>query len=93
MDRLRAKGYPSKKVFENVQAEILDVVLRDALEACGRGKVVQLDMSRGLDDKFLGVVEALERGGTVRSDSVDWLGLVIANGDLDRFFPEGIDLG
>lgn len=72
--RLRARGYPEKKVVENVQAEILDICLTEAVSSLGEGRVFEVDTS----GKSVGEVveEALsvvteKRGG--RPGSVNWL--------------------
>ncbi len=93
MDRLRSKGYPEKKVLENIQAEILDVVLTEALGNCGSEKVIQLDVSQGVEKRVAEVVERIRRGIHIESEPVDWLGLIMSRGDLERFFPEGIEWG
>ena len=73
-ERLRARGYPERKVIENVQAEILDACLIEAVSVLGEEKVFEIDVS----GKTIEVVveEALlviqERRGN-KPGSVNWL--------------------
>ena len=41
-ERLRSKGWPRRKIEENVEAEALDIILAEALEMHG-GKVSEID--------------------------------------------------
>ncbi len=93
MDRLRNKGYKERKVLENVQAEILDVILTDALTVCGFDKVVQLDVTHGVKDRVAEIVDKINHGIMIESENVDWLSLIMSKGDLRKFFPEGLDVG
>ncbi len=85
-DRLIDKRFDEDKVRENVQAEILDIILIEAIEKCG-DKVIQLDASRNFDDKLDCFIKML--GGEEEScyDKIDWLGYITEKGDLKRFFP------
>ena len=93
VERLRSKGYSGRKVMENVQAEILDVVLTSVLSSCSRDKIAEIDVSEGIDARLMEVAEAIRAGERIRPDVVDWLSLVLSRGDLQRFFPEGMDSG
>jgi len=93
VERLRSKGYSNRKVMENIQAEILDVVLTSVLSSCGRDKIAELDVSDGIDTRLETVVNAIKNGERISSDSVDWLSLILSQGDLQRFFPEGLEGG
>lgn len=48
-DRLAARNYAKEKIQENVQSEIFQVLLDEAVEAFGEDKVVQLK-SNSMDD-------------------------------------------
>ncbi len=86
-DRLVSRGYDRGKALENVQAEILDIVYREALDAYGSDSVISIDISGGYSKVLCAVDWLLGRCGKPDSDYVDWLGLVSENGDLKRFFP------
>lgn len=72
--RLEARGYPPTKVMENVQAEILDSCLIEAVEAFGVERTFEIDTSgKGVEqvvEEILRVVE--ERKGS-KPGSVNWL--------------------
>jgi adenylate kinase len=87
LDRLLNKGFDKRKALENVQAEILDIILIDVIGECGREKVIQLDVSGGVDKYVDSVVEAVDGGYSLGSHSIDWLSKIIERGDLDKFFP------
>ena len=44
-DRLKERGYDKKKIEENVQAEIFQTILDDAVDIYGKNKVLQLSNS------------------------------------------------
>lgn len=85
--RLMERGFDEKKVRENVQAEILDVILIEALEKCS-DKVIQLNVSEDIDDKIRYFVDMIRGRQGLNSDKVDWLGYITQKNDLKRFFPE-----
>ncbi len=86
-DRLLDKGFAYEKALENVQAEILDIVYREALKAYGPSKILHVDVSSGYEKVFRAIDHFIGRNGLPESDYVDWLGLVTKNGDLKLFFP------
>ena len=46
--RLRRRGWPARKVVENVEAELVGIIVDEALEAARRGvRVFEVDTSRG----------------------------------------------
>jgi adenylate kinase len=77
--RLEARGYTPEKVTENVEAEAVDVVLLEALEADPPEGVHELDTSS--DDPgttaalLLRVLEGSEAGH--RAGAIDWSGEVL----------------
>jgi len=72
--RLEARGYPPAKVMENVQAEILDSCLIEAVEAFGVERTFEIDTTgkniEQVVEEILGVVK--ERKGS-KPGSVNWL--------------------
>lgn len=72
-ERLEKRGYSQDKVRENVEAEVLGVVLADAVEHFGAGRVKEVDLT-GLtvEEALSRVVEALS-GGDFPPGRVDWL--------------------
>lgn len=87
LGRLLDRGFAYNKALENVQAEILDIVYREALEAYGPSKIMHLDVSSGYEKVFRAMDNFIRGKGLPESDYVDWLGLVTENGDLKLFFP------
>ena len=83
---LEDKGFTGRKLWENLEAEILDVCLWDAVKACGTEKVCEIDTSgktveRVVTDIFL----VLEGKENCRNGTVDWLGKLESEGRLDDF--------
>jgi adenylate kinase len=72
--RLKARGYPPSKVLENVQAEILDACLIEAVEAFGGERTFEVDASgKSVDEVVEEVLKIVRerRGG--KPGSVNWL--------------------
>lgn len=71
--RLSARGYPRNKVVENVQAEILDVCLIEAVRVFGFDAVFEVDTSgkkpQEVLDEILNIL--IERRG-MKPGSVNW---------------------
>ena len=83
---LEKRGYPEKKVWENLAAEILDVCLMDALSACGADKVCEVDVSgKTVEAVVEEIVLVLEKKKECRSGIVDWLGKLEKTGQLEEF--------
>jgi len=83
---LEQRGYPEKKVWENLASEILDVCLLDALSVCGDGKVCEVDVSGKTVDAVVDeIVLVLEKKKECRSGIVDWLGKLEKTGQLEEF--------
>lgn len=84
---LRERGFEEKKVIENVAAEVLDVCLIDSLEAYGKEKVCEIDVSgktgESVTDEILQVVNGHKK---CTVGVVDWLIELESEGLLDEFF-------
>ncbi|MHC1579696.1 MAG: adenylate kinase family protein [Candidatus Alkanophagales archaeon] len=67
VERLRSKGFPERKIRENAEAEALDVILVEALEACGDDRVFEVDTSGKSTEEVAAcikeIVEAVIGGG------------------------------
>jgi len=79
-DRLRRRGYSEAKVIENVQAEILDVILCEAVES--DIPVYELDTSSESISSTVDKMEYVLAGNTDKylPGNVDW------TGELDKWF-------
>jgi adenylate kinase len=79
---LVARGWPLRKVVENVWAEILDVIYVEARRRWRDG-VVQVDVSKRDPDETLEIIVACVVGGRCVNEEVDWLGHAERSGFLD----------
>ncbi|RLI32318.1 hypothetical protein DRO66_11510 [Candidatus Bathyarchaeota archaeon] len=81
---LRERGYSDEKVQENVEAELLDVPLVEAIEALGPDLVCEADTTGRTPeetvDEVLGIVEG---SMPCRRNLVDWLGSPETRGLLE----------
>jgi adenylate kinase len=74
-EELIKRGYPRNKIQENVEAELLDVVLVEAIEALGPNLVCEIDTTNKTplesSEEIMGIIK-----GTSLCDQqlVDWLG-------------------
>jgi len=83
---LEAKGFTGRKLWENLEAEILDVCLWDAVKACGAEKVCEIDTSgKTVETVVEDTVSVLEGKEKCRTGIADWLGKLEAEGRLDDF--------
>ncbi len=83
--RLRARGYPEKKVKENVQAEILDACLIGAVDAFGMESVVEVD-STGLGEEALAnvVSDAIRGAAGSPPGTVNWIAKLENEGKIGK---------
>lgn len=73
-ERLSRRGYTPEKVLENVQAEILDVILVDALRAFGNNKVLEIDLTNITKDEAVNLLVNIIKGKEKpRPCHVDWI--------------------
>lgn len=86
LERLRNKGYSEEKVLENVQAEILDVCLIEALENF-RGEVVwEINASKRKTEDIVSTMLKIMNGEVKERERIDWLSLICEEGSLEKFF-------
>ena len=72
---LRERGYSEGKIRENVEAELLDVPLAEAIEALGPDLVCEADTTgRTPEETVDEVLGILEGSMPCRRNLVDWLG-------------------
>ncbi|HNT72775.1 MAG: adenylate kinase family protein [Methanothrix sp.] len=73
-ERLAQRGYPERKIQENLEAEALDVILVEAMEECDR--VSEIDATR-LSPKEVAelVVRLLCREIALPPGDIDWMGV------------------
>jgi len=72
---LRQRGYSDEKISENVEAELLDVPLVEAIEALGPDLVCESDTTgRTQEETVDEVLRIVEGSMPCRRNLVDWLG-------------------
>jgi len=70
-ERLEGRGYSREKLGENVEAELVDVVLVEALE--NNGHVIEVDTTgKAPEDVVEEIIELLRSGTKRRVGIVDW---------------------
>ena len=86
---LETRGYDSKKVWENLTAEILDVCLWDALAVYGSDKVCEIDVSNKTAEKVVEeATQVLENKKDCKQGTVDWLKKLENAGQLEEFLKK-----
>lgn len=75
-EELQERGYPAEKVRENVEAELLDICLSEAVETHGEERVHEVDTTDRTTLEVVGEMEKVLRGEKPnRVGAVDWLGM------------------
>jgi adenylate kinase len=82
---MEKRGYIGIKMWENLQAEIIDVCLGEAVEVHA-GRVCELDVTGKTTKEVVGdITDVLEKRKTCIVGTVDWMGTLEAEGVLDEF--------
>jgi len=75
MEELRGRGYRSGKIWENAEAELLDVPLVEAIDALGEERVCEVDTTgKTLEETVDEVLSIIDGSSPCRRGLVDWLG-------------------
>lgn len=83
-EELRERGYSDEKVKENVEAELLDVPLVEAIEALGPDLVCEADTTGRTPEETVDEVLSIVEGSMpCRRNLVDWLGSPETRGFLE----------
>jgi adenylate kinase len=78
-------GYSESKMWENLQAEIIDVALGEAVEVHS-GKVCELDATgKSAEQVVTEIMNILEKRKTCFVGVVDWLGMLEREGKIDEY--------
>jgi len=73
-EELEARGYPEGKVWENVEAELVDVCLVEAVKALGSERVCEIDTTDRPPTEVVEEIASVIRGITpCARRRVDWL--------------------
>ena len=91
LKRLRRRGWPPRKVAENVEAELLGVIVTEALQAAESAGAMLVEVDTSSNPDPVGVAE---RVGKLLAEElrelkccIDWLTLLSEN-ELDALFSE-----
>ena len=83
---MERRGYSGKKLWENLEAEILDVCLMEAIDVCGKGKVCEIDTTdMSIDETVDEVLKVINGERKCGVGIVDWLGKLEREGVLEDF--------
>ena len=78
-------GYTGTKMWENLQAEIIDVCLGEAVEAHA-GRVCEMDVTgKPVEAVVADIVDILKKRKTCFVGTIDWLGMLEQEGITDQF--------
>ncbi len=82
---MEQKGYSSTKMWENLQAEIIDVCLGEAVEVHA-GRVCELDVTGKTTSQIIDdIMAVLEKHKTCIVGAIDWMGTLEREGVLDEY--------
>jgi adenylate kinase len=86
---MRKRGFPERKIRENLEAEILDVCLYDAVKAVGTEKVCEIDATSKSPTKIAhDIIQVLNGKESCIIGNVDWIGKLEQEGELDKYLKE-----
>uniref|UniRef100_A0A7C4H765 Putative adenylate kinase n=1 Tax=Ignisphaera aggregans TaxID=334771 RepID=A0A7C4H765_9CREN len=85
IDVLTSRGWPSHKIAENVEAELLSICTLNVIDEFGDDIVVEIDVSsKSLDDVVQEIVDILHKSKTSsRGISIDWT-TTLSEKDLEK---------
>jgi len=71
--RLSRRGYSSRKIMDNVEAELIGVIATDAVSAFGRERTFELDTTTSSPVSAAKSVVRLVRGPRTAPHRIDWM--------------------
>lgn len=84
--QMEKRGFKDSKLWENLAAEILDACLLEAVEACGKEKVCEIDVTgKSVENVVEGIISVLDGNESCRLGIVDWLGQLEQEKTLDSY--------
>jgi adenylate kinase len=82
---MEKRGYSGNKLWENLQAEIIDVSLGEAVEVHA-GRVCELDITgKPVEAIVEDIIAVLEKRKTCFVGGIDWMGTLEKEGSLDDY--------
>jgi adenylate kinase len=79
--RLAKRGYPSSKMIENVEAELIGLISADSFKAFGPAKPFEVDTTHSTPSEAADKVVAKALGGGSDAERLDW---VVGYGTAER---------
>ena len=84
--RLERKRWSKSKIGENLQAEILDICLWDAVENYGWNKILEIDTTETAPSRVIQLImNDMHKKRVQRQPKVDWLSSLKRKGILARY--------
>ncbi len=81
----KKRKYPTEKIKENLESEILGIIAHDAIKKFGKSKTYQIDSTSDSVSKTTKKIrDILDK--KIKSDKVDWLSHISEKNDLRKFF-------
>ncbi len=81
----KKRKYPTEKIKENLESEILGIIAHDAIKKFGKSKTCQIDSTSDAVSKTTKkICDILDK--KIKSDEVDWLSHILKKNDLRKFF-------
>lgn len=85
-EQMEKRGFKGVKLWENLEAEVLDVCLHDAIVNVGVEKVCEIDTTnKTVEDTVNEIVSILDGKQQCTVGIVDWLGTLEREKTLDRY--------
>lgn len=79
------RGYSDSKMWENLQAEIIDICLSEAIES-HTGTVCELDITGTTTQQVIkDIIEILEKNKSCQIGKIDWISRLESEGILDQY--------
>jgi adenylate kinase len=73
-NRLKGRGYTGKKLADNLEAEVLSIILWEAVKEHGEEKVYEIDTTElGTAEAVKTFLDSVERKVSLRPGKIDWL--------------------
>jgi broad-specificity NMP kinase len=85
-EMMEKRGFMGEKLLENLAAEVLDVVLFEAVKNLGSEKLCEIDTTdKTVDDIVKVILSLLKSGEKCVVGVVDWIGKLEREGVLDEY--------
>ena len=83
-NRLKNRGYPQKKIVENVMAEILGTCLSDSIDVCGKKRVYQINATKKNPNEVVSEIIDHLKGEEKEIENIDWISEMERNGNIEK---------